>query len=230
MISILNNIKPHTIFSAKEIYLNHFQKDNYAAFCKKLSRLEKSGEITRLTKGLYYKSKISSFGLGTIPISDKDIINYFIGKNHEFGIVGGYLLYKKYDLTNQIPKKYVIYTTNTDTTVKNINNIIIKKLPINLSIEEKYAFEFLLIVDQFQQIECLDYSSLLKYFEFILKHIIDENIVRVISSISFKKKTIAQAKAILDYFTQKNSLKNYLSPVSSYNIIKMEELYELAQE
>lgn len=50
-----------------------------------------------------------------------------------------------------------------------------------------------------------------------------------VREIKYKKSTIAFLAAFLNHFHIKNSLSEYLSPVSSYKIPNLEALYESAQ-
>lgn len=222
----LESIEPHTIFNAKEIYERFFKNENYNAFYKKLSRLETVKKIKRLSKGIYYKTKISQFGLGEVPISDRKIVDYFLGKDYENGIFADYALYKKYNLTTQVPYKTTILTTKTDTHIKNIDNICIKKLPNKLTYNQKEALEFVLIADKFNNIECLDYDNLYNYFKNISKKINLNDLYHIIETFRIKKKTISQLKNILNYFHVSNELNKYLSSLSTYKMIRMEELYD----
>ena len=52
---------------------------------------------------------------------------------------------------------------------------------------------------------------------------------KVISTISYKKSTIAFLQEILNFYGKENNLNMYLSNLSEYKYPKMEELYELAQ-
>jgi hypothetical protein len=57
----------------------------------------------------------------------------------------------------------------------------------------------------------------------------DETFRKVISTINYKKSTIAFLQEILNFYGKENNLNMYLSNLSEYKYPKMEELYETAR-
>jgi len=95
------------IIEAQKVYNEKFSAIPEQAFYKTVSRLAKSGEIIRITKGIYCKPKISRFG--TIISTEKNILEHFLGRNQNEGLVIGYRMYNKYGLTTQVSKNIEIY-------------------------------------------------------------------------------------------------------------------------
>lgn len=222
----IENLKSHSIFSAKELHQTLFKQYSFGSFCKALSRLEDENKIERIAKGIYCKPKISSFGLGKIPISEQHIIHHYLGNENLNGIVTGYSLFRSYGLTTQVEKNIIIYSNKITTNIQTIQNVKIFKLNGEMTKEVKLALEFLFIIDNFHKIQDLDYHALLNFFKKICTNITSQNIEDAFKIQKFSKKTIAQTKIILDYFGVTNELNQYLSPVSSYKILKMEDFYE----
>ena len=78
-----------------------------------------SNELSKLSKGVYYYPKKSKFGI--TPISDEEIISRYIEKNN--GMIIGYHLFNKLNLTTKVSKKITLYSTNVESETKNIRNI-----------------------------------------------------------------------------------------------------------
>lgn len=215
------------IIFASELYKEKLFKKNVseASFYKLLERMYQNNEIAKISKGIYYFPKKTKFG--EIPISDNDIISIFV-KNNE-GMVVGYDLFNKLELTTQISKKYLIYSSNVVNKIKNIRNIEIKNVKIEFSKKNIRVIEMFEVLQNFDKIQDINYRSFYKYVsEFALEY--NEKIVNyVISKMGYKKSTIAFLRNILNYFKVKNSLNQYLSDVSKYNHKTMEDIYELTQ-
>lgn len=62
-----------------------------------------------------------------------------------------------------------------------------------------------------------------------IKYYSNDETLYVLENHKFKKSTIAFLKHILDYHHIQNTLSDYLSSLSKYKIISMEEIYEFAQ-
>lgn len=71
-----------------------------------LSNLTKAGKLARIEKGAYYKPKLSTLGLGNLPVYQEEKLNYLTNK------LGGYLtgayIYNKMSLTEQVPSVITI--------------------------------------------------------------------------------------------------------------------------
>ena len=84
------------------------------SFYQTLGRLCKSGELSRIAKGTYYRPKISKYGI--VPPSEKEIISAFTESNS--GTVIGYTLYNNLKLTTQLPKKVEVLSSRMDQQTK----------------------------------------------------------------------------------------------------------------
>ena len=122
----LDKYRKNEIIFASKLYKEKLYSKNVSetSFYKLLERMYKNKEIEKLSKGIYYFPKTTKFGV--VPISDEEIISIFI-KNNE-GMVVGYNLYNKLNLTTQISKKITIYSSNVENEIKNIRNIEVKNV------------------------------------------------------------------------------------------------------
>ena len=66
-----------------------------------LSNLAKEKKLVRIERGAYYKPKLSSLGLGYLPIYQEEKLNYLTKKLK--GYLTGTYIYNKMSLTEQVP-------------------------------------------------------------------------------------------------------------------------------
>ena len=149
--------------------------------------------------------------------------------NNIFLLIVGYKLYNKLKLTTQISKNYKIYSSNVTNTQKKIRNIEIKNIQINFSKEYIRIIEMLEVLQNYYEIQDLNYFEFYNYakkFSFTY----NEKATKIIlEKIPYKKSTISFLYNILKYFKIENSLNSYLSTLSKYNHMSMEDVYELAR-
>jgi hypothetical protein len=158
-------------------------------YYKMLERLSKAGIITHLTKGLYYRPRKSRFG--TVPISEKEIIDYYTSDGK--GFVVGYQLYNRKGLTTQIGKKAEILSAALIEQKKNIGNVSVSKIMMELASATVSTIEVLEILQ-------------------------NEKTEYVLQNCKYKKLTIAFLKKCLSYMRVKNNLNRYLSPLSEHAV------------
>ena len=190
-------------------------------YYKTLERMCKKGFLVHLTKGLYYRPKNTRFG--TVPISEKDIVDHYIKDNQ--GIVVGYRLYNQKGLTTQISKRVEILSSAVPGKKKNIHNVYVMNINISLTPETITIIETLEILQNYKSIEDINNSALAAYMKEFARQYSDEDTVYVLKNRKYKKSTIAFLESFLNHFQVKNSLNQFLSSLSSYNIPDMKEFY-----
>jgi len=195
------------------------------AYVKTLSRLNEAGSICRVAKGIYSKPRRGRFGL-RLP-GEKELIDHFIGKNQSEGILTGYRLYNKYGLTTQISKRISVYSTNILQERKTINQIVVKKINLDLDPATIRLIELLEIIENFHKIEDINVKSFRRYLKTAILNYSDKGLKDVQAELKFKKSTLASLKNILEYSRIKNSLDIYLNKTSKYGTISNEVLYEI---
>lgn len=223
----LNKYHKNEIIFASKLYKEKLYSKNVSetSFYKLLERMHKNKKLEKLSKGIYYFPKETKFGV--IPISDEEIISLFT-KNNE-GMVVGYSLYNKLNLTTQISKKITIYSSNVNNEIKNIRNIEIKNVNTNYSKGYIKIIEMLEVLQNFYEIQDLNYNAFYNYVEDFSKYYNEDITNDILKNVNYKKSTISSLNNILNFFKIENNLNQYLSSLSKYKHILMEEIYELAR-
>lgn len=209
------NYKKGVLFNAKKIYNKSFFNINEANYYKVLERLVKTGEIIRVSKGIYSIPKLTKYG--PLNPSESEIIQTCI-KNEEDGCEVNYGLYNKLGLTTQISKKRVFYCNSIIENQKKIGMIFFIKKSIIFTNKNIKYIEMLEVLQNFNKIQDLNYSSFYKYCMQFNEIYNEETFENIISKIKYKKSTFAFLEQILNHFKTKNNIKNQLSTLSNYKI------------
>jgi len=103
----IERIPKGRIFTAKDLTFDVLKTANVNVL---LAELVKKGRIKRIEKGIYYIPKESKLGLGTLPLSQNEIVRYLTRKYG--GYLSGYCVYNMMGLTEQVPAVLTIATPN----------------------------------------------------------------------------------------------------------------------
>ena len=213
------------IIDAHKLYKEKFNSISEKAFYQTFSRMVKTGEIKRLTKGIYCIPKKGRFGV--LISSEKNIFEYYLGSKNSKGVVIGYRMYNKYKLTTQVSKTVEIYSNVTLQEKKNIKNIRIYRVNIRFDVSTIHLIELLEVLENYRKIEDLNYVNLIQYIENSVQYYNERVLDKLIRVIGYKKSTLASFKNILDYYGRENTINEYLNETSNYNALRMEELNEI---
>ena len=219
--TIIGHEPENKLLEASALYSQSFSTIPEMTYYKTLERMCKKGFLVHLTKGLYYRPKNTCFG--TVPISEKDIVDHYIKDNQ--GIVVGYRLYNQKGLTTQISKRVEILSSAVPGKKKNIHNVYVMNISISLTPETIPIIETLEILQNYKSIEDINNTALAAYMKEFARQYSDEDTVYVLKNRKYKKSTIAFLESFLNHFQVKNSLNQFLSSLSSYNIPDMKEFY-----
>lgn len=219
--TIIEHEPENKLLEASALYSQSFSTIPEMTYYKTLERMCKKGFLVHLTKGLYYRPKNTRFG--TVPISEKDIVDHYIKDNQ--GIVVGYRLYNQKGLTTQISKRVEILSSAVPGKKKNIHNVYVMNISISLTPETIPIIETLEILQNYKSIEDINNTALAAYMKKFARQYSDEDTVYVLKNRKYKKSTIAFLESFLNHFQVKNSLNQFLSSLSSYNIPDMKEFY-----
>ena len=224
----LKRYSENEMIFASKLYKEKLYKKKVTetSFYKVLERMCLSNELSKLSKGVYYYPKKSKFGI--TPISDEEIISRYIEKNN--GMIIGYHLFNKLNLTTQVSKKITLYSTNVESETKNIRNIEIKNISLKINDEYKKIIEMLEVLQSFNKIQDINYNAFYEYARNFSKEYNEDILKKVLVEIKYKKSTISFLCNILNHFGVKHTLNQYLSTLSKYKHLEMEEIYEFAQE
>lgn len=208
---------------ASLLHLEQLSNIPALAFYKSLERLVTRGELLRVSKGIYSRPKKTRFG--SIGSSEEEIINHYT--NNKNGVIVGYRLFNNIGLTTQVPKKTKIYSTQIKENQKKIGNISISRLNVKLEESAIKQIEALEVLENYQKIEDINYSSFVAYTKKIAKQYNEKAFGKVILNMNYKKRTIAFLQMILNHYNVRNTLSKYLSSTSNYKIPNEGVLYEV---
>jgi len=224
---IKDNIRKYPelkIIDAHKLYKEKFNNISEQAFYQTFSRMVKAGEIKRLTKGVYCVPKKGRFGVAIS--SEKNILEYYLGSKNSNGVVVGYRMYNKYRLTTQVSKSVEIYSNATLQEKKNIKNITINRVNIRFDMSTIQLIELLEVLQNYNKIEDLNKASFVNFIKTAIQYYDKRILEKLVSVIGYKKSTLDSLKNVLNYFEVENTIDEYLSGVSKYNSLRMEDLYE----
>ena len=187
-------------------------------YYKTLERMTKTGKLEHLTKGLYYRPRMTEYGV--IPLSERTIIDFYSGGTK--GIVVGASLYNSKGISTQIGKRVEILSTVLTEQKKNIRNVSISRIDMRIS---KNVLE---ILQNYYSIEDLNKGALVRFLETYGSNYSEKTVEYVLKNRKYKKSTIAFLAAIMNHMGIENTLKKHLSGLSVYSIPTMRELYETA--
>ena len=137
-------------------------------------------------------------------------------------------MYNEKGITTQVGKKVEVLSTILEEDVKNIHNVSVNRIEVELDEQTIPVIETLEILQEYNKIEDINKRALVMYMEKFSKIYSEQAVKRVLSKRKYKKSTIAFMQAFLKYFQIENSLEDYLSPLSTYKIPNVEGLYEFA--
>ena len=220
-------VPENTLIMTGKLYREKFSEQmSEAAFMQAISRLSKSGEIERISKGIYCRPKKTRFG--TILPSDREIVDLFTEQNK--GIIVGYGLYNSLGVTTQVSKRLIAYSSLSDEQLKQIGNVVVQKYDLDYTNETKTMIRLMELLHHYKEIQDIDYSAFLRNAEALSKQYTEEAFEVVQRAIGYPKWTVAFLREVLGYYKVPNNLSKHLSSLSNYRIPKMEELYEASQQ
>lgn len=214
----------NVLIDAREMY-KEFADIPEATFYKVLERLKNSGKLAHLSTGIYYRPANSRFGI--VPIQEGSVTNHYTRESR--GMLIGYQLYNKRGLTTQISKKTEVLSNALKENSKKIENVLVKKTPIKFDKKVINTVEMLEILQNCEKIEDLNQTAFATYMRDNIFKYSEKSTIYVLNNMKYKKSTIASLVKFLEYFGINNTLRTYLSQLSSYNTPDVEELYEITQ-
>lgn len=223
--SLLNYKENELIFASKLYKTKLYNQINEAAFYKTLERMCKSGELVKISKGTYHLPKISKYGI-VLP-TDEEIVTSFT-KNGT-GTIIGYSLYYALNLTTQVAKSIEVMSSTIENCTKTIRNVTIHQVKIDYNENVKNMIHSLEVLQNYYNIQDINNLSFIAFTQKIANWYDEEVFKKVISTINYKKSTIAFLKEILNFYGIENNLNMYLSSLSDYKYPKMEDIYETAR-
>ena len=221
----MNKYPELRIIDTKKIYKEKFSYVPEPAFHKAVSRMTKNGDILRIGKGVYCKPKKGRFG--TVASSESDILEHYLGKGKNKGVIVGYKMYNRYGLTTQISKTAEVYSKVSLEDKKTVKNVLVQR--INLDFNEKTIkmIELLEVLQNYRRIEDLSIHAVKAFIEDSVRYYDNGILKKLMDKIGYKKSTLASLKNVLDFYNIENDISLYLNGTSKYNPLRMEELNDI---
>lgn len=194
-------------------------------YYKTLERLCTVGELSKIAKGTYYIPKKGKYGV--VPPSEKQIVASFT--DDAKGTIVGYRLYNSLNLTTQVAKQIRVMSSALEGFTKTIRNIVVQQVELNYSTEIKNMIHGLEVLQNFSDIQDINYSAFLSFANGFAENYSEEAFETVLKAKKYPKSTIAFMCEVLSYHGVKHSADRHLSSLSSYKHPKMEELYAAAR-
>lgn len=221
----IRQIPENELIFASKLYTQHLSSDvTESAYYKTLERLCKAGELCKIAKGTYYRPKASKYGI--VPPSQKEIVSAFTEPDK--GTVVGYSLYNNLKLTTQVSKTVEVFSSALEQQTKNISNVLLQFCNLVYTPEVKGMIHMMEVLQNFGEIQDLDYAQFIKFCEQFSVNYNDEVFEQVCRQMKYQKKTISFLRNILVHYHVPNNLSRYLSSLSEYKHPTMEEIYEAA--
>ena len=214
IIDYFDGLQSMKLVVANKLYYEKFHKMSEGAFFKALERLVNQGFLIRVAKGLYIKSAEQ---LDKVQM-EQAVLDYFFGENNDNGMYTGYRLYMKYAITDADDGKIELYSNAVNKDSINIGRINIRRVSIELSYDKTKILEALEIFQNYSRIKDLNKHHFARYARNFALSYKDDIATYVIDNVKYKKNTIAFMKKVLDMYKIDNTLGQYLSYASKYNI------------
>ena len=181
-------VPENTLIMTGKLYREKFSEQmSEAAFMQAICRLAKSGEIERISKGIYCRPKQTRFG--TILPSDREIVDLFTKQNN--GVIVGYGLYNSLGVTAQISKHLTAYSSLVDEQLKQIGNVVVQKYDLDYTNEAKAVIRLLELLHHYKEIQDINYSAFLRNTEALSKQYTEGAFEVVQKAIGYPKRTVA---------------------------------------
>ena len=143
----IERIPKGRIFTAKDLTFDVLKTANVNVL---LAELVKKGRIKRIEKGIYYIPKESKLGLGTLPLSQNEIVRYLTRKYG--GYLSGYCVYNMMGLTEQVPAVLTIATPNPVRPFR-FDNLRFNCIKAHRGSFEPHETKYLMVLDAINDME-----------------------------------------------------------------------------
>lgn len=212
----IKSMSKEEIIFASDLYAKEFREYvTEAAFFKMMERLVTAQKLQRVSKGIYAKV------ISTKEDINNAVLNFYFGNNNDSGLYIGYKLYNKYGISDYKDNIIELYSTIPMQDRKQILNVIVKRIQVDLSYDNARIIEALEILQNFKEIKSINSDKFKVYMRQITQFYNDMVTIQILSTVKYKKSTIAFLKEILDKYNVDNSLAQLLSCASRYKIPKV---------
>lgn len=186
------------VFDVSYERTHHFEMIPYKTLLKILNRLEEEKVIAAYSKGIYLINSEE-------PLKEDPIISYYASEFN--GVVVGYDLYNKYEISSHKEKPIIIYTNAMETSTKNIGDDY-KLIRFDVSFG-KYTtplIEALEIIENKASIANCDLSKAGQVLISLLENYLDTFFEDIIKAHKYKYSTICSLENILRSMNKNNKI------------------------
>ena len=220
---LLENVPENQLIFVNQYYQENFSTElSESTYYRVIAKLTTEKFLCRIAKGIYYRPKISKYGL--VPPSQSSIIDIFTKNNS--GMVVGYPLYNRLNLTTQISKNIEVYSSILSQKSMTIQNITVLYYDLTFTDEVIKTVQILDVLEHFNKIQDLNYHAFISYCKSFSTSYSDEIFYAVDKVFSYTKNTKSFLKSVLDYYGVPNTLNESLASLSNYTHPKTEDIYK----
>jgi hypothetical protein len=215
----IQSITKDTTFGYEQLNIN---KAEYVTAAKALERLIKKGVIKKVSKGIFYKPKMTVFG--ELKPSDTEILRpYLFQGNKRIAYITGTYLYNQLGLTTQMAFRIKIASLSKRIY---INTGAIKATPVKSYAEvTDENYELLGFLDAMKDLKIIpdsDTQSAVIILSSIIKNLNEEQTQEMIKyALRYPPRARALLGAILEHINRKKGiekLKESLNPLTHFKI------------
>jgi Family of unknown function (DUF6088) len=196
------------------------EPNEYSAASKKIERLIANGTIKRASKGVFYKPKLTAFGI--VKPREEELMKQYLFKNGQrVAYITGSSLYNKMGLTMQVPFNLTIASKTRRTTVS-IGNMKIRpaRSYADVTNENYYLLGLLDAIKDFNSIPDKDSNSVITILTNKIKELNVEETQQLIQyALKYPPRVRALFGAIVENTgktLELDTLRKSLSPLSKY--------------
>lgn len=186
------------VFDVSYERTHHFDMVPYKTLLKILNRFEEEKIITTYSKGIYLINSHEA-------LKEDPIVSYYASEFN--GVIVGYDLYNKYEISSHKEKPIIIYTNAMKTSTKNIDDDY-KLIRFDVTFE-KYAtplIEALEIIENKANIINCDLSKVGRVLINLLENYLDTFFEDIIKAHKYKYSTICSLENILRSMNKNNKV------------------------
>lgn len=222
---VLNQYRENELIFVSKLYREKLAEQvSEPAFYKTLERMCKSGELSKIAKGVYCRPKFSKYGI--VPPSEREIVSAFT--ENETGMEIGYSLYNSLNLTTQVSKTVTVLSSALEGFSKSIRNVVIERQELQFTEPIKNMVGAMEVFQNFSQIQDISYPGFLTFTKSFAERFDNKAFEEVNRAMKYQKSTIAFAQEVLRHYHVENGLSKHLSTLSTYKHPRMEEIYAAA--
>lgn len=215
----INQFPEDILFGYKELNIN---QQDYITAAKVLERMQKKGVIKKISKGKFFKPKMTIFGEKK-PSEEQILKLYLYNEGKRVAYITGTYLYNQLGLTTQIPSTIRIASRDKSITIKTLS---VKASPaksyVDVTEENYQILGFLDAIKDLKQIPDVDITLAVRIFQTRIKQLSKQQTQDMAEyALAYPARVRALIGAILEAMCIKTSielLRKSLNPLSSYKL------------